>query len=244
MSEAALSEDTELSTDIDLGQDQSQEQEGVEEEKTESATVAEEAPKEDGFQKRINKVTADKYNEKRRADDLQRQLDDMQAKPKEAGAAPKLEDFDHDEALFNDANIKYQVSQAVQAQAVENTKRTSEANAQESAKAFNDMVVEFGKDDFHDVAAKIPALDQGLVTELMSSKEGVEMIYHLGEHLDVADKIANMRPLQAMAELARISTNMSAKKDVKTSAAPDPIEPLSSGGSISKESGPDGATYE
>ena len=34
MSEAALSEDTELSNDIDLGLDQSQEQEGVEEEKT------------------------------------------------------------------------------------------------------------------------------------------------------------------------------------------------------------------
>ncbi|MBL4869825.1 MAG: hypothetical protein JKX72_02600 [Robiginitomaculum sp.] len=244
MSEAALSEDTELSNDIDLGQEQDQKQEGVEVEQSESATEVEEAPKEDGFQKRINKVTADKYNEKRRADDLQRQLDDMQAKPKEAGAAPKLEDFDHDEGLFNTALIDHKVSQAVQAQVAEQNKQTSQANAQDAAKAFNDKVVEFGKDDFHDVAAKIPALDPGLVAELMSSKEGVEMIYHLGEHLDVADKIANMRPLQAMAELSRISSNMYAKKDVKTSAAPDPIEPLSSGGSISKESGPEGATYE
>ena len=72
----------------------------------------------------------------------------------------------------------------------------------------------------------------------------VEMIYHLGEHLDLADKIAGMSPLQAMGELGRISLNMSAQTDVKLSAAPDPIEPLNSGGSISQEEGPHGATYE
>lgn len=240
MSEAALTED------IDLSNEPAQEQEKVnaDVEQTESAPVAEEAPKEDGFQKRINKVTADKYAEKRRADDLQRKLEEMQATPKQASKAPALEDFDHDEEKFNVALIDHKVSQALQVQLAEQDKQASQASAQDEAKAFNDRVVEFGKDDFHDVAAKIPVLDSGLVAELMSSKEGVEMIYHLGEHLDVADKIANMRPFQAMAELSKISANMSAKKDVKTSAAPEPIEPLNSGGTLSKEGGPDGAIYE
>ena len=229
---AALTEEATLDKEI---VEASKEPETVE--PTDSAPVVEEAPKEDGFQKRINKVTADKYEQQRRADDLQQKLDEMQAKPAEAGAAPKLEEFDYDEAAYNAATIKHQVDQAVKAQVAEQSKQASEANAQDVAKAFNEKVIEFGKDDFHDVAARIPVLDGGLVAELMSSKEGVEMIYHLGEHLDVADKIANMRPLQAMAELSRISANMNTKPEHKQSAAPDPIEPIASGGSLNKDVG-------
>ena len=228
---AALTEEATLDQAII---EESKEPEAVE--PTESAPVkAEEAPKEDGFQKRINKVTADKYEQQRRADDLQRQLDEVQAKPKEVVAAPKLEDFDHDEEAFNAANIKYQVAEAVRAEkAVLNTE-AQQVKAAEAQRAFNDRIVAMNIPDFADVANAVPQLPSGVADALVQSENGAELIYHLGTHLDMADKIANMSPNQAMMELGRISANMNTKSEIKQSAAPDPIEPITSGGGVLKK---------
>jgi hypothetical protein len=244
MSEAALTEDTEQSNSFDLDQDQSQETQNVEVEQTESATVVDEAPKEDGFQKRINKVTADKYAEKRRADDLQRKIDEMQAAPKAAAKAPTLEDFDHDEEAYNSASIKHQVSEAVKAEREALKVEAQQGTAAEAQRAFNERIVAMNKPDFAEVANAVPQLPAGVADALVQSENGADLIYHLGTHLDMADKLANMSPTQAIMELGRISGNMSAKPEQKLSAAPDPIEPISSGGSISSEKGPTGATYE
>ena len=84
-----------------------------------SAPQAEDKPVEnDGFQKRINKVTAEKYAEKRKAEALQRQIDDMKAAaPQQPEVkAPTLEDHNYDEAAFNAASITHQVKQGVAAE--------------------------------------------------------------------------------------------------------------------------------
>lgn len=211
----------------------------------ESATTEETKPevKEDGFQRRINKVTADKYFEKRRADELQQKLDEMQSKPeKMATGAPKLEDFDHDEEAFNAANIKYQVNEAVTASSIEQQKALDKTSADKAQREFNERIVSLGKDDFADVAGAVPQLPVGVADALVNSEKGAELIYHLGTHLDQADKLANMSPQAAMMELGRISANMSATT-VKASAAPEPIAPLNSGGSLKQERGPSGATF-
>lgn len=201
--------------------------------------------KEDGFQRRINKVTADKYIEKRRADEAERKLEEYKANaPVVQGAAPKLEDFDFDQDKFTEALISYQVGQALSNQAATQKDDASKTSAQEARVAFNDRIVTLGKADFDEVANNVPILPNGVAAALVNAENGAELIYHLGTHLDLADKLANMNPNQAMMELGRISANMSAPTQIKPSAAPDPIEPLNSGGSISKESGPKGATYE
>lgn len=205
---------------------------------TESAPVVEETPKEDGFQKRINKVTADKYEQQRRADELQRKLDEMQAKPKEASAAPKLEDFDHDEEAYNAASIKYQVSEAVKAERASIDTDAQQAKAAEAQRAFNDRIVAMNKPDFADVANSVPQLPAGVADALVQSENGAELIYHLGTHLDMADKLASMSPTQAIMELGRISANMNTNPEIKQSAAPNPIEPITSGGgSLKKDYG-------
>ncbi len=214
-----------------------------------SESATDDKPKEapqDGFQKRINKVTADKHEERRQKEALQKRVDELEAAQplSVVGTAPKLEDFDFDQDKFNEALIDHKVNNAIAANQVKQDTDNRNAQANQASKDFNSLVSELGKEDFYEVAGKIPALDQALVSELMSTKEGVEMIYHLGGHLDLADKIAGMSPLQAMGELGRISVNMAAKPEVKLSAAPDPIEPLNSGGSVSQERGPKGATFE
>ena len=231
---AALTEEATLDQAII---EESKEPEAVE--PTESAPVeAEEAPKEDGFQKRINKVTADKYEQQRRADDLQRQLDEVKAKPKEVGAPPKLEDFDHDEELFNAAQIKHQVAEAVKAERTSIDTEAQQAKAAEAQRAFNERIVAMNKPHFADVANSVPTLPAGVADALVQSENGAELIYHLGTHLDMADKLANMSSTQAIMELGRISANMNTKPEIKQSAAPDPIETITSGGgSLKKDYG-------
>jgi hypothetical protein len=231
---AALTEDATLDAQIA----DAQKAEPVE--PTESAPEkVEEAPKEDGFQKRINKVTADKYAEKRRADELQRKLDEALAKPVNAdqGKMPTLEDHDFDDAAFNAATIKYQVAEAVKSQAEAAQQTAAKASAEQSQAAFNERIAALNKSDFADVANAIPELPNGVADALVQSENGAELVYHLGTHLDMADKLATMSPQQAMMELGRISANMSAQPNIKLSAAPDPIEPISSGGSLSKDLG-------
>ena len=238
---AALTEDVTLDSDLDQDSGQA----SAEVEPTESAPVQAESKVDDSVQQRINKEVSRRHTEKRRADAAEAELAELRAKaPVTVSNAPTLEEHDHDEVAFNAANIKFRVDQAVNARMSEAQVAANTAKAQEAGKNYDNLVNDLGRDDFHEVAGKIPVLDQSLVSELMSTKEGVEMIYHLGSHLDVADKIANMSPLQAMGELGRISASMSAKAEPKVSAAPDPIAPLSSGGALSKDGGPDGAIYE
>lgn len=215
---------------------------------TESAPVTDE-PKEapqDGFQKRINKVTADKYAEKRRADDLQKRLDELAVKPVETQAqgSPKLEDFDFDQEKHNAALIKHEVAEGMKAQNAIAQQAYNDQQAQQAQGVFNERVATLGKEDFDTVASAVPTLPVGVADALVQSENGAELIYHLGTHLDLADKLAGMTPAMAMMELGKISLNMSAQPDVKLSAAPDPIEPLNSGGSVSQQRGPKGAIYE
>lgn len=199
----------------------------------------------DGFQTRINKVTADKYAEKRRADALQAKLDDLSKIPSnEQVKAPVLDDFDFDDDAFNKANIQYHVQQELSKQNVLRKQSDSDDEMRQASDAFNQKVSKFGKEDFFEKANSIPDLPPGVADALMQSDMGPELIYHLADHLDQADALAGMTPAAAMMELGKIHSTMTASKNIEPSAAPDPIQPLSSGGAMSAERGPNGATYE
>jgi len=196
----------------------------------------------DGFQARINKVTAAKYEQQRRADALQAKLDALET-PKETPKAPTLEALDYDEEAYNKANIQYQVQQELARQTEVAQQGKAEAKQAQAQAEFSERVTALGKDDFSEKANSIPVLPPGVADALMQSDKGPELIYHLGQHLDQADALANMTAPQAMMELGRMSLTINEKPKHKTSAAPDPIEPLSSGGVIAQSRGPVGATY-
>lgn len=213
---------------------------------TESAPVedATEQPEKNGVQERINKITADKHEERRkreaeakRADDLQARLDALEAK-KPTLTKPTLEGHDYDDEAFNQANVNYQVQEQVAAeltsQRAKQDQINQQAKQQQTLETFNERATALGKDDFADKASAIPDLPAGVADAIMSLENGAEMVYHLGTHLDKADSLANMTPMAAMMEIGRISTTMSTKPETKLSAAPDPIEPIKAGSSIDK----------
>ena len=203
------------------------------------AEVLEEKPAVDGFQKRINKVTADKHDALRERDALQAKLDQLENKPAvEVDAkAPTLEDFEYDEDAFNKATVSHQVKQELQKQANATQQANDKVTAQQGVDKFNEQINTLGKDDFSEKAGAIPNLPAGVADALMQVDNGAEMIYHLGTHLDKADALANMTPAAAMMELGRLSVEMNKKPEIKPSAAPDPIEPLQSGSALSSDIG-------
>jgi len=210
---------------------------------TESAPVEEVVePEKNTVQERINKITAEKHKERRereaeakRADELQAKLDAIESK-KPVLSKPELENFDYDEEAFNKANLDYEVQEKVKAelanQRLQQANLDQQAKAEEAAKAFNEKANALGKEDFVEKANAIPQLPQGVADAIMNLDNGAELVYHLGTHLDLADSLANMTPLTAMMEVGKLSLSMTAKPEIKTSAAPDPIEPLGSGGAL------------
>ena len=215
---------------------------------TESAPVESSTPdKSNGVQERINKITADKHEERRkreaegkRADELQKRLDELEAK-KPTLSKPTLEDHEYDDDAFNKATVAYQVQEQVAAelttQRTKQDQKDQQAKQQQSLDTFNERATALGKDDFAAKAEAIPDLPDGVADAIMSLENGAEMVYHLGTHLDKADALANMTPMQAMMELGRISASMSTKPETKLSAAPDPIESIKTGSAINTEVG-------
>lgn len=250
--QAALDETSKFIID---GGDQATKETSEDTQTTESAPVEEVVePEKNRVQERINKITADKHEERRqreasekRANDLQKQLDDIESK-KPTLSQPNLKDHEYDEESFNKANVAYQVQEQVKAeltnQKAQQEQLNQQAKQQQSLDTFNERTTALGKEDFNVKAQAIPDLPAGVADAIMNLDNGAEMVYHLGTHLDLADSLANMTPMAAMMELGKISSTMSVKKEFKTSAAPDPIETLKSGGSLTKERGPSGATYD
>ena len=239
--------------------DQVSEQEPVENQTTESAPVEDtkkpeateatepkgDEPKANGVQERINKITADKHEERRqreasdkRADELQAKLDSIEAN-KPTLSKPNLEDDDinFDEDLFNKRSVAFQVQEQVKAelttQKAQQDQTDQQAEAQAELSKFNERAEALGKDDFAVKAKAIPELPEGVASAIMSLENGAEMVYHLGSNLDKADALSSMTPMAAMMELGRISASISVKPEIKTSAAPDPIEPVTAGSALS-----------
>jgi len=244
--EQAASPDNQASTEAstDNSQEVVQQVNDIQADNKESAPLEDKqtANESDNFQKRINKVTADKYAEKRRADELQAKVDELSqvaGQPQSVSEKPPvLEDFDYDEDKFMAAKVSHEVEK----KHLEIQERQKEEGRlqkrRETDESYNKKVAEFQKQapDFQEVVANIPFLPQETLDTLMSAKDGEKLAYYLGQHLDVADEVASLPPNRAALLLGTISSKLSgATNNVKVSNAPEPIETVESGGKLEKE---------
>ena len=199
----------------------------------------------DGFQKRINKVTAEKYTAQREAKALQERIAQLEAAvPKAPDAkAPTLEDFDYDDTAYNSALIDHKVKQGVAAESERLQKQglaSQQVQAQQAvAQAFDAKVAECTAKnaDYQDKVAQLPQFNADTLSAIMASEQGADLAYALAERLDLADEIANASPMVAAMKLGELSAQLKVTPQIKPSAAPAPIEPVSSGGALSKDVG-------
>ena len=195
-------------------------------------------PAQDAVQKRINKITADKYAEKRRADDLQAKVNELeQSKPPLPNDMPKEEDFDYDTDKYNQAMIQYEVRKQLEANQQATNQQAVELKSQEVTNGFFDKAAKYAADHpgYDEAVKKLPIFQQDTLQAIYSQEKGPQVAHYLAEHLDIADSIANATPINAAVIIGQISMGLTAdNKPVKPTTAPEPVETLSGGASVTK----------
>lgn len=192
-------------------------------------------------QERINKITAQKYEEKRAREEAERRAAELEAmlnqqKQEAPLSPPTLDQFDYDEAQFNQAMSRYQqelvqreVQRTLQSQQQEAAKQAELQRIQAMELDFLDKAKAFQErnKDFAQTVSALPQLPDDTYKAILQSEKAPEMAYYLGKHLDVADRLIGMSPVEVGRELYRIESMFQGQKP-QASRAPAP--PPSVGG--------------
>lgn len=235
--EAATDEDAE-----EEGQDEEEEDE--EEEKPEPPKKQEKSlPK--GVQKRIDKITRQKYEAERQIQELQQQLAQRSEAPVNK-EKPTLEQFEYDDAAYIEALTDWKVQKALemtQAQNAEKQRRSQQEQVYqdfESRRQSTNIKGVTAYDDFEDVV--LDNYDLTITPQMADiitdSEIGHDIAYYLGSNTSEADNIAKMPPLKQAAAIAKLETKLASKPQKKISKAPNPIKAVGAKGTTSTKLDP------
>lgn len=210
----------------------------------------EQVPVSDNFEKKIGKVTGKMYSHMRRADAAEKELAEIKAarSVEPEAKAPTLEDFDFDDTAFNNANIAYHVKKGVSAEAKRMQDQAGvDAKVSKQAtidKTFDDLEASYAAANptYVDAVSNLPMFNVDTLNLIKGA--GPEMAASLGNNLELAHEIANASPMEAAMKIGVLSTQLNAVPQIKPSAAPAPIEPITPGGGIAPNSGTKGMTFE
>ena len=241
----------------DIQQDEQQQPEATEVEAQEAEQseqptaedTAEKEPKENKVQKRINELTREKYEARKlaeeaeaRAAELQKKLE-AQNQAEQEKAPDELDYDDHDEYLA--ARDQYLINQAKKAalqefRAEERTIAQQLKEQERAAKAQEKFVNNLQSkadqfENFDQVAGGHPYMSNDMYEIILESDKGPELAYHLGSHLDEAERIYSLPPIMQARELTKLEAKIETANPKKATSAPDPIVPIGSGGTVEKD---------
>lgn len=196
-----------------------------------------------GVQKKINKLTARAKAAEAERDRILAELESArqtrQAPQQPAGDIPKpptLEDFNYDEARYQDAKDKYVAdlavrrvydeiarSQEAQSQQAEaERKRQAGQRFREKAEAAAERYehLDDAMEAFHKggISVSVPMIE--FVYE--HAEDGPAIVHHLYANQELAEKIAKLSPLAAARELARLEASLPKPQPRNISTAPKP----------------------
>jgi|TARA_R100000501_G_C2617596_1_gene111082 hypothetical protein len=215
----------------------------------EAVTETTEEPKKNKVQERINQLTRKNHEERQRTAELESRIKELESKavqPKPEIVVPKEDDFE-DYSQFQTAQAKY-VADVAANTAYErlSTETANQTAAQQQAedqrvlegkkKAFDENVESkrANFEDFENVAYGHQFMDLDLANQIFDMDKGPEVAYHLGAHLDEAQRIFSLDPVSRARELTKLEFQVEALKPKKVSDAPDPINPLGGQEKVSK----------
>lgn len=164
---------------------------------------------------------------------VEQQLRDKQ---QQDAPEPQRETFQNDQAYIL-AQIDHRAAQKA-AEMIE--QREKERESRKLMDSFEERAEKASEKypDFEAVARNPSLPITPHMAEFISlSESGPEIAYHLGKNPSVSARIAQMSPIGAARELARIETELNAPKP-KASNAPDPINPVGNRGRASVSSLP------
>lgn len=203
------------------------------EETNQDDTPADDKPKAKGVQKRIDELTSNWRTAERDRDHWRELALKGEQKPVDEPASapqgkPTLDAFEsYEEYVEALADWKYEERQRSDR---ENQEKQRQAQTQaEKTRSFQQRAesVRETHPDFDQVVGN-PALpiSQAMADAAYSSEKGPEILYHLGQNPQEAEKLYNLSPIEAAMAIGRIEASLSRPARNKSSA-PDPIEPVS-----------------
>jgi len=194
-----------------------------------------EVKEKNNIQKRIDKITREKYEAKNELDLERKQRTELEQRLKELETKvtttpePTLESYDYDENAYNQAVI----AKTVQDQVAKAAQETSQA--QEKARQEQQMIAEFkqlavkeaefaSSIEDYDQIAKNPNLpiNDDMAAVIRTSEQGPALLYHLGKNPELAFNISNMDTLSAQRELVRIEAGLNNKPNLVSNAPTPP----------------------
>lgn len=223
------------------------------EKKTETKPEGAKPKGQNGYEKRIDRLTARNKNIESENATLRARLDEIERRlpataptkesaapaPKPAPTAgPKLADFASAEE-WADARAEWQRTQ--QRQREEST--TADQQIRETWDAHNGRISEARAkyDDWDEVAQSFGNVEipQAAAMAIIEQSNSADVTYYLATHQEEAKKLAELRPMQQIAAIVKISDKVSAApvttpapvKPKPASQAPAPIKPVGTGAS-------------
>ena len=201
----------------------------------------------DKVQKRFDRLTYEKYEAIRRAEALEKQLQETQSKqPSQelTQGAPKIEDFNDEDYGYDDSK-KY----AAYAEALTDYKLSTfsevQANAQRESQAKNKQVELSNKylgevekyaqehPSYYQDVIKLPEMAQDKLDMLKTS--GAKIVHYVARHPEIAQEIANSDLGSAAFKLGTLSAQLSTNKHKpQLSKAPEPVDTIQGSGSLKK----------
>lgn len=195
-------------------------------------TPAERPKKSGGFQKRIDRLTRQVYEQQ-----AQIQLLSVGKTPPD-DKEPRRDDFEDLES-FNRALAKHIATQTVK-ETIESEKKTQrEATArQDQAKRAEtwENHVEGVSDKYDDGADVVEHFMQGVelsniaLEAIIESDLGGELAYFLGKNEKEAERISKLNPARQASEIGKLEAKLASQPTKKASSAPAPINPVSGKG--------------
>lgn len=208
-----------------------------------------EKPKE-GIQKRINELTREKWEERRARQELERRLQEIEARSYQAqtpSQVPTLEQFGWNEDAYRQAVIQHARSETEREfhQRIEQERQMRVQ--QEEQSRFQSMLMEhdrreaeFAKSvpDYRESVELFVGTMQGrlhpaTVEVMASSEKSPEILYHFATNFDEAAKLADMPPHLAALHIARLEAKL-ANKPKPVSKAPAPPPTLTGAAQVNK----------
>ena len=190
----------------------------VKEEKKEK-TPAKKAAAPDKVQTRINKITREKYDEKRRADKFEKENSELKKRLRDSADAkeladiekqkPNLEDFDT-EAEYYEKLGRWGAKMELQEQKAADVVKPDTKEKDEPEDPIK-SVMELGVEtypDFDEVVRNPEVLiTEAIFNAVQDSEHAVDILYHLGQNKEDTNRIAAMKSPTAIArEIGRIET--------------------------------------
>lgn len=197
-----------------------------------------------GVQKRIDRLTRERYQLKGELEAMRRmavQQPAPQAQQSAAEGAPKAEQFStYEEFLEAKAEWKAEqkVAEVLRKQQESTQRQSAEAERQKVAQAWESRVeaASDAYDDFEEVALSpdLP-VSAPMAEAIKRAEKGADVLYYLGKNPEIAGQIARLDPLSAAIRIGEIAATLARPVAKKATSAPPPINPVGARASTAKD---------